>query len=359
MSPASRRKGSASRRSASTNADLETIAHIVVVLQENHTLDNYFGTYPGIDGTLGKGILLPRTRGGPPAVGPVHSATLAPVDLNHNWNSAHADYDAGKMDGFVYSEGSETTLAYFDRTDLPRYWAAADQYVLCDRYFTSVMTESAPNHLYLVAGTAGGLKNDAVPSALPFPPIFAQLDQKGVSWNVYSASSWYQSFEYVQKTPGARAHFRPPAAFASDLKGGALAEVSWVIGAAAGDEHPPANVRSGEAGVADGIINPLGQSPVWPSLALFVTWDCYGGFYDHVPPPQVDAFGYGFRVPCLIVSPYARAGFIDHTVNDHTSILKFIETRYGLSPLSSRDAQANGLAEAFDFASPPRSFAPV
>jgi phospholipase C len=111
--------------------------------------------------------------------------------------------------------------------------------------------------------------------------------------------------------------------------------------------------------VANGIINPLGRSPYWPSLALFLTWDDYGGFYDHVAPPQVDGEGYGFRVPCLMISPYSRAGFIDHTVNDHSSILKFIEVRFGLSPLSSRDAQANDFSEAFDLTSPPRAFTPV
>ncbi|MGA8603656.1 MAG: alkaline phosphatase family protein [Thermoplasmata archaeon] len=359
MVPQTRATHSTSLGSPASPRDVTAISKIVVVFQENHTLDNYFGTYPGIDGTLGKSILLPSTPGGPPSVGPVHSATVTPVDLNHSWNSAHADYDGGKMDGFVYSEGSPTTLSYFDRTDLPRYWAAADRYVLCDRYFTSVMTESAPNHLFLVAGTAGGLKDDSVPKTLPFPPIFEQLDQKGISWNVYSASKWLQSFDYVQKTPAARARFRTPAAFATDLASGNLSDVSWIIGAAGGDEHPPANIQTGEAGVADGIINAIGQSPFWPSTAVFITWDCYGGFYDHVPPAQVDAFGYGFRVPCLVISPFARSGFVDHTVNDHTSILKFIETRYGLSPLSTRDAQANGFAEAFDFVSPPRPFVPV
>jgi phospholipase C len=359
MPPRVRRPASNASASGPTGQGITAISKIVVVFQENHTLDNYFGTYPGVDGTAGKNLLLPPTIGGLPSVGPVHSTTVTPLDLNHNWNSAHADYDGGKMDGFVYSEGSETTLAYFDRSDIPRYWAAADRYVLCDRYFTSVMSESAPNHLFLVAGTAGGLKDDKVPATLPFPPIFQQLDQKGITWNVYSSSKWMQSFAYVRQTPAARARFKAPSAFASDLGAGALADVSWIIGAAAGDEHPPANIQTGEAGVADGVINALGRSPLWPSVAVFVTWDCYGGFYDHVPPPQVDAFGYGFRVPCLVVSPYARPAFIDHTVNDHTSILKFIETRYGLNPLTSRDAQANAFLEAFDFTSPPRPYEPI
>jgi phospholipase C len=341
---------------ASAPAVSSPIERIVVVLQENHTYDNYFGTYSRGDGTAGKGLSVPAVAQGPPSVAPSHSATLTPVDLNHNWSSAHADFDAGAMDGFVYSEGSPSTMAYFDGTDIPHYWAAADRYVLCDRYFTSAMTESAPNHLFLVAGTCGGLKDDRVPVTLPFPPVFQSLDGAGVSWKVYGFTSWYDRFAYVQGKPALKSRFAPVSQFSTDLKGNALPAVSWIVGAPGGDEHPPANVQAGENSVAQDIVNALGGSPYWPSVAVFVTWDDYGGFYDHVPPPAVDAFGYGFRVPCLIVSPYARPGFLDHTVNDHTSILKFVETRFGLAPLSTRDAAANDLSEAFDFASPPRPF---
>jgi phospholipase C len=336
-----------------------TISKIVVVFQENHTFDNYFGSYAGADGTAGKSFRLPVTPGAAPTVGPSHSPTLTPADLTHSWASAHTDYDDGLMDGFVYGEGSVGTLAYFDRSDLPRYWALADRHVLCDRYFTSAMTESAPNHLYLVAGTSGGIQNDRVPAILPFPPIFAQLDSRGVSWKVYGFTQWYERFAYVQQSPAAQRRFAAGSAFATDLAAGALADVSWIIGAPGGDEHPPSSVQAGQNSVADEILNPLGQSPYWPSLAAFVTWDCYGGFYDHVAPPQVDSFGYGFRVPCLVISPYARPGLVDHTTNDHTSILRFIEDRFGLSPLTTRDSSANGFGEAFDFASPPRPFIPV
>lgn len=335
------------------------ISKVVIALQENHTFDNYFGTYPNADGTVGKNIRLPPSPQGTPSLGPAHSPTLTPPDLNHNWNAAHLDYDAGKMDAFVYGEGSSGTLLYFDRSDLPHYWAMADSYVLCDRYFTSAMSESAPNHLFLVAGTCGGLKDDRVPASLNFPPIFAQLDAKGISWKVYGFTRWYESFSYVQQTPATKAKFAPASDFAPDLAGGRLSDVTWIVGAPGGSEHPPANVQAGASSVANDIVNALGRSPFWPSLACFVTWDDYGGFYDHVPPPQVDAFGYGFRVPCLVVSPYARAGFIDHQTNDHTSILKFIENRFGLQTLSSRDSAANDLSEAFDFTGPPRAFRPV
>jgi phospholipase C len=347
-------------KKAATASGLPAIKSIVIVLQENHTFDNYYGSYPGADGTAGKALCLPQSPGSGKCISPFHDTSLTPVDMNHSWSSAHADYDSGKMDGFVYSEGSEETMGYYDDQDIPRYWKAAESYVLCDRYFTSVMSESAPNHLYLVAGTAGGIVSDAIPKTLNFPPIFQQLDKAGVTWKVYGdTSSWFKSFAYVQGSPTAQANFEGAAAFSSDVKAGALSDVSWVIGAPGGDEHPPSNIHLGENSVADAIVNPVGQSSYWPSAAVLVTWDCYGGFFDHVPPPQVDQYGYGFRVPCLVVSPYAKAGYIDHTANDHTSVLKLIETRYGLSPLSTRDAAANNLSEAFDFTQAPRQFVPL
>ena len=341
-------------------ADSSPIQNIDIVLQESHTFDNYFGTYPGADGTAGKTYCLPDAPASKNCVAPYHDTSLTPVDMNHDWRAAHADYDSGKMDGFVYTEGNAETMGYYDGTDLPRYWKAAGSYVLCDRYFTSVMSESAPNHLFLLAGTAGGLTNDSVPRTLPFPPVFQGLDAAGVSWKVYSDTpSWYKSFAYVRDSPAAAGNFRSAASFASDAKAGRLSQVSWIIGAPGGDEHPSASIKSGENSVADDIVNVVGTTPYWSSAAIFVTWDDYGGFFDHVPPPQVDKYGYGFRVPCLVISPYAKTGFIDSTVNDHTSILKFVEVRYGLSPLSTRDAAANGLLEAFDFTQAPRPFVAI
>ncbi len=344
---------------ARTPEGIRELDRIVIVLQENHTLDNYFGTYPGADGLSGRTICLPNSPGASPCTAPFHSPTLTPRDLNHNWAAAHADYDGGSMDGFVYSEGSPGTMAYFDRKDLPRYWTAADRYVLCDRYFTSVMSESAPNHLYLVAGSSGGVRDDRVPVPLDVPCVFERLDARGVSWKVYGFTQWYESFRYVQGHPAVRSHFATADRFAADLAAGDLAEVTWVIGAPGGDEHPPKSVAAGSASVADTIVNPLGMSPFWPSLAVFVTWDDYGGFYDHVPPPQVDAFGYGFRVPCLVISPFARPGFIDHTVYDHTSILRLVEDRFCPGTLATRDASATPITGGLDFTRAARPFVPI
>ena len=332
------------------------IKNVIIVLQENHTFDNYFGAYPNAEGTAGKSICLPESQGTSKCIAPFHDSNLTPVDMNHNWRSAHEDYDAGRMDGFVYSEGNTETMGYYDGSDIPHYWNAARNYVLCDHYFTSVMSESAPNHLFLVAGTAGGLKDDNVPVSLKFPPIFQELDQRGISWKVYGFTKWYESFQYVQENPNARKNFETGSSFAQDLGSKNLSQVSWIIGAPGGDEHPPANVTTGSDSVANDIVNAVGASPYWGSSVVFVTWDDFGGFYDHVPPPQVDQFGYGFRVPCLIISPFSKAGFIDGTVSDHTSILRFVEDLFGVSPLSTRDKAANNLSGAFDFAQTPRKF---
>ena len=332
------------------------IEHIVVVLQENHTFDNYFGTYPGADGTAGSTIRLPSTLGGPPAVAPFHLTTRTPPDQNHDHAAAAADYHGGKLDGFVYTEGTPNTMGYFDRSDIPRYWAAADAYVLDERHFTSAMTESLPNHLFLVAGACAGILDDNPGTSIDIPPIFEPLDAQGISWKVYGFTQWYAKFAYVQANASARARLVPGSHFAQDLAAGALPSVSWVIGAPGGTEHPPQDIQTGQNSVADDIVNAVGTSAYWPTTAIFVTWDDFGGWYDHVPPPQVDAFGYGFRVPCLTISPYARSGALDPTVRDHASILKFVETRYGLPPLSTRDAAADDYAGAFDFAAPPRPF---
>jgi phospholipase C len=341
-------------------AALSAVKNIVVVFQENHTFDNYFGTYPGADGTASKNICLPQTPGSTVnCVAPFHDPNLTPIDMNHRFAAAHKAYDGGKMDAFVIAEGNRETMGFYDQRDLPHYWKAAQQYVLCDKYFSSVMSQSGPNHLFLVAGTAGGILDNHIPKTLNFPPIFEQLDKAGVSWKVYGFTSWLKSFAYVQKSPTAKANFAAASQFPKDVKAGKLKQVSWIIGAPGGDEHPPKNVQVGQNSVANDIVNNLGTSSYWNSVAIFATYDDYGGFYDHVAPPQVDQYGYGFRVPCLVISPYAKAGFIDSAVNDHTSILKFIEARYGLSSLSTRDAAASNMTEAFDFTKPARAFQPI
>jgi phospholipase C len=352
-------RSSATPTPSAVPTPLSAIKNIVVVLQENHSFDNYFGTFPGVDGTAGKNLCLPTAPGSTSCVSPFHNPNLAPSDMSHNSVAAHKDYDGGKMDAFVYTEGNQATMGFYNQGDLPHYWKAAQQYVLCDRYFTSAMTQSAPNHLYLVAGTSGGIISNPLPTSLKFPPIFQQLDKGAISWKVYGFNKYYKTFQYVQTSPTAKKKFSAATSFKNDVLQGNLSQISWIVGAPGGSEHPPQNIQNGSNSVANDIVNVLGASKYWGSVAIFVIWDCFGGFYDHVAPPQVDNFGYGFRAPCLVISPFAKSGFIDSTVNDHTSVLKFIENRYGLSPLSTRDKAANGMMEAFDFSKPARIFQPV
>ncbi len=238
----------------------DQIQNIVIVLQENHTFDCYFGTYPKADGTTGKSICLPTIQGGSNYISPFHLTNLAPPDIDHGWPAAHADYDGRKMDGFVYTEKNNEIVGYYDRTDLPHYWAAADNYVLCQRFFTSVMSQSAPNHLHLVAGTSGGIIDNKVPKTLTFPPIFQQLDRNKITWKVYGFATWYKSFEYVQKSSSAAKNFATAATFAKDLSSGNLPQISWIIGAPGGDEHSPKNIQAGENSVANDIVSNVGKS---------------------------------------------------------------------------------------------------
>ncbi|MDG6901267.1 MAG: alkaline phosphatase family protein [Nitrososphaerota archaeon] len=357
-----------------TGAASSLIKHVVIIVEENHTFDNYFGTYPGANGLNGS-VKVPLSPGQPATVSPFHIPGLTTAkDMCHTWNCAHVAYDNGRMDGFIQADGgSNLTMGYFDYRQIPYYWDYASQFVLMDNFYSSVMAPSLPNHLYLVAGQSGGLTGDArggmisftsnlvYNSTFHFPSIVNQLNAKGISWKYYAGgytflNNWnpMPAFESIKSSQSMLSLIADPSSFAPDVKAGKLASVSWLMPETDIDsEHPPYNVSLGEHAVVS-AINTVMQSPYWNSTAIFLTFDDYGGWYDHVPPPQVDGYGYGFRVPCLVISPYARQGTIDHFQSDFASILKFVETLYSLQPLSSRDAAASNMMEAFDFSQAPR-----
>jgi phospholipase C len=358
------------------------IEHILILYEENRTFDHYFGTYPGANG-LPLHTALPKTPGSNETVAPFHLTTTKTKDLDHSSRAARIAYDNGKMDGFVYVENSNLTMGYYDYRDLPYYWDYASKFVLMDNFYTSQMGPSLPNHLYLIAGQSGGLIDNPgrcqsreickepsrspyeLPSNLTFDfrNVMDELDSRGISWKYYNggredykdATYWnpLPSFESFKKNQSRLSHLAPNDQFLIDLANGNLAKVVWVIPKEEESDHPSADVKAGERYIVS-MINAIMQSKYWSSTAVFVTWDDYGGWYDHVPPPQIDAFGLGFRVPCLIISPYAKDGFVDHTQSEFTSILKFIETVHGLSPLTHRDTMASDMLEAFDFSQSPR-----
>ncbi|MFN8543748.1 MAG: alkaline phosphatase family protein [Candidatus Binatia bacterium] len=369
------------------------IETIVVLMQENRSFDHYFGRLHRMGQRRAEGEPItasnPDPTGGATPIGPFHQTEACEVaDLDHSWNGTHRSWNGGAMDGFTAvnvdpadATGSRT-MGYHTRKELPFYYRLYRDWAIGDRFFSALLSQTFPNRLYLLAGTSfGHIRNDFPPLADDFAQrsIFNLLDEAGVSWKVYySDLPVALLFGYVRNTR--RANVVPIASFFTDAQSGMLPQVAFVdpkfVGArnVENDEHPPANIQVGQRLVYD-LISVVGRSPQWPHAAIFLTYDEHGGYYDHVPPPPAcvpdaippllesgdvpGAFDrYGIRVPAVVVSPYARRRFVSHTVHDHTSILRFIETRFDLPALTRRDANADPMLELFDFAhqrtKPPR-----
>lgn len=374
----------AAPRTAAPPSPTTPIDHFVFLMQENHTFDNYFGTRPGVDG-IPAGTCMPVRRGhAQPCVKPFHLGELGSLDLDHSAEAFRVQYNNGRMDGFV--EGVSTqgkngslAMAYYDDRDLPYYWNIADEYVLFDRFFSSSNSGSIRNHMYRVTGSPGATgPAESIPSGGwgDIPTIFDRLEAAGISWKFY-VENYDPTITFRSRTSeedvdrGAQVIWVPLLAYAryvddprlfgkivdldqyyEDAAKGQLPAVSFI--APAGDsEHPPGSVRAGQTLVRT-LLTQLMRSPNWNSSAFLWSYDDWGGWYDHVPPPQVDKYGYGFRVPALMVSPYARRGYVDSTTLDFTSALKFIELNWRLKPLAERDGKAKTFLDAFDFDRPPR-----
>ncbi len=338
------------------------VEHILFVIQENHTYDNYFGTYPRGEG-FPQGHTVPLGPGHPQATAPFHFSFPLTHDIGHRYEQCRAAMNEGKMDGFVSAEGTVDTLGYYDRADLPNYWAYADRFTLCDRFFSSLAGPSLPNHLYTVAAQSGGVvrnMKDPPAQGFNFPTMVDLLGNSRISWKYYEGSPSPQAFHLWNPLPGfpsikqdreLMSHLVSNVEYFRDLRDGTLPQVAWLIPSMAESEHPPVNLQVGMWYVTT-LANALMKSPYWENTVMVVTWDDYGGFYDHVPPPQVDDYGFGPRVPTLVISPHARPGHIDHTVYDFTSVLKYIEERFELSSLTARDRDANSLSHALSVARP-------
>lgn len=257
----------------------------------------------------------------------------------------------------------KNTLSYYDWHQIPNYWEYARRYTLCDDFFSSLEGPSEPNHLYTVAAQSGGMVNNPPPNiagqdgVFTFPTMCDLLQKSHISWKYYDEkpnphkhSLWnpLPGFKQFQDDPALMSHLVSLNEFYQDAKNGTLPQVCWIVPTAVDSEHPPADAARGMWHVT-GIINAIMQSPAWKDTAIILTWDDYGGFYDHVTPPAVDEYGFGPRVPALIISPYARPGYISHTQYDFTSPLKLIEEQFDLMPLTARDQKANDLRDCFDF----------
>ncbi len=367
------------------------VNHIVVLMQENRSADSYLGhlnaLQPDYEAEPSSGNPDPLNPTGPPIV-PFHKTVYCESsDLNHSWNGEHQSYDNGAMDGFTAANdinsanadpndpNGSRTMGYYDQTDLPFYYGLYSTFATNDRYFQSVLSQTFPNRFYLYAGTSAGvIRNDV--SGSTQKSIFELLDANFVDWKVYTAQYPLSFpsilFKYVQDH--AAQHVFPIDQYYTDAASGHLPSVSFVdprfldSPTEESDEHPVSNVQVGQKFVSD-VVNALMQSPNWHDSAMFLTYDENGGFYDHVPPPAAPkpdnippnlkpgdvpgAFDrYGFRVPVAVISPYSKPAYVSHVVDDHTSILRFIEMRFGLPALTNRDANADPMGDMFDFSKP-------
>jgi phospholipase C len=319
------------------------IEHVIIIVKENHGFDNYFGTFPGADGQA-----MP------------HSQNPPPQDPDHRHPAwMHRDTVAIR--------------AQFTEKDIPAYFEYARQFTLCDRYFTDIAGPSSPNHLMLIAGDSPIIANPPryrLPQGtgtFDIPSLPARLDQAGKTWRNYNG----YAFDFITGLRGRNKFL--PGQFASDAAAGDLPTVSWVYAPHSQSEHPADPGESQKdpliGNVTHGMqwtvkqVEAVVRGGLWPKCAIFITWDDWGGWYDHVVPPLVERwqsttehpefngeqFRYGGRVPCLVLSPYAKSGYISHAQHSHVSLLKFVEQQFGLQPVNTRTTAADAMDDCFDF----------
>jgi phospholipase C len=324
----------------------DSIKHVLIACQENRTFDEYFGHYPRA-GKFGIPSNYSQPDGKESIAQPHHFSRPTSHDLAHDWQAIHNEWNKGAMNGFFTTDGPGA-LGYYDGTDLPYYYALADSFTLCGNYFCSILGPTVPNRLALVSGTAGGNTTDTLDAgSLDYPTIVDLLDAHNITWKCYNLGrdtgstpslEHFNALTFFKKWhDDLRLQFNEDD-YNADLHTGILPQVSFLITEKLISEHPPADIQVGQKKMAQ-VINALMASSAWKSSVLFLTYDEGGGFFDHVAPPQVDAYGLGFRVPMLVVSPYAMRGYVSGQLYEHSSILKFIERRFGLPSLASVNHQ--------------------
>jgi phospholipase C len=419
---------------ASSARGLGAIKHVIVIMQENRSFDSYFGTYPGADGIpVRKGV--PTVCNPNPRTGtcdkPYHDANDKNAGGPHAQSHAVADIDGGKMDGFIREAeqvrpcvgpqdvrcrpGAVDVMGYHDRRELPVYWSWADRFTLQDHMFEPNLGWSLPSHLFLVSGWSASCTNPRDPMSCrsnlnnfdkaagaardwAWTDLTYLLHRHHVSWayyvskggepdcadgevtcpprrqNVGTPSIWnpLPDFQTVHED-GETNHVQDVSRFMLAAKTNTLPAVAWIAPEQRTSEHPPALVSTGQRYVQN-LVQAVASSPAWKSTAIFLTWDDWGGFFDHVPPPAVDANGYGLRVPGLLISPYARRGYVDHQTLSFDAYLKFIEDvfigRRRIDPrtdgrpdprpmVRERAGMLGDLAREFDFSQTPAPPPPV
>jgi phospholipase C len=346
------------------------IEHVVVVMMENRSFDHFLGWVPGADGVQ-SGLEYLDKQGNPQQVFP-----LAPnyqnchlEDPDHSYGGGRIQFNDGANDGWLRASTDDNfPIGVYTQNDLSFYGGAVPAWTTFDRYFCAILGPTFPNRFYMHAAQTDRLSNSFDQSDLT--SIWDRLAAKGLS-----RRSYYSDLPVLALAGNRYTDISKPfPEFLADAAAGNLPNVAYVdprfIGEAQGisnDDHPLADIRNGQA-FLNQVYEAIVSSPNWADTVLFINYDEWGGFYDHVPPPlaplnETDALTgndgrLGFRVPCVMISPLARRGFVGHQQYDHTSILSLIEWRWGLDPLSERDATANNIAHALDFTRPKNLTAP-
>jgi phospholipase C len=317
--------------------------HVIISCQENRSFDHYFG-YAKWVGEYGPppGYFQPDGHGG--KVFPHHFTHLSTRDVDHSWVGTHAEWNHGLMDGFYTTDGNHC-MGYYTADELPFYYSLFEDSTLCANYFCSVMGPTWPNRFYLASGTSGGITTNGVWGfgVFDYPIILDLLEDAGITWKVYNigwdnvpsgnSDNVFVFWKRWAKDPRTRGKKQD---YYADLADGALPQVSFVIPSylKGHDEHPPAKVSVGMK-IQRRLITALRESSAWDTSAFVLTYDEGGGYFDHVSPPQIDAYGLGIRVPTWVVSPYAKPGHLEPRLYDHASTLKFIERVFDLPTLAS------------------------
>lgn len=351
------------------------IKHIVIIMQENRSFDDLFNGFPGAD-TAQTGIYHGK-------VVPLQPVSLGdPRDLAHSHTEWWKDWDYGKLDGF-----DSSGYAYVPQSDVSAYWNLASEYTIGDRMFQANTGPSFVAHQYMIAGQSGNADEnpsgniwgcDAAassrvaligPNGTDLPGVYPcfdystmadLLDAKHISWRYYAPGSTdgffiisaFQAIHHIRfGSDWTGKVVSPETAVLTHIQKNQLAQVTWIVPDFAHSDHP----GSGDEGPdwVTSIINAIGASTLWDSTAIFVSWDDWGGWYDHVNPPQVDQMGLGFRVPVLVISPYAKHGYVSHVTHESSGFLSYIENNFGLPNLGTRDATADPFSDCFDYTQQP------
>jgi phospholipase C len=341
---------------------------VIVIVMQNRSFDHLFGVYPGVDGIKPDVPGYSQTDSSGNVVTPFLLKQLDSGDVNHGREEYLRVWNKGAMDQYARFNG-RISMGHYDRTTpgIDKLWNWADRFALADKYFPSVMGSAPTNQLYMVAADSNGSATSKFPhygpctetpqdSPFTFKNVGDQMTEKNLDWKWFHErygdcddyTALQNPFQYFTSTQNSE-HLQEIQSFFDKLSQGTLPPLSFVQAALWNSMHSSGGPVNLGADWLHKLLQQIETSSVWPTVAVIVTWDESGGWWDHVPPPQVDGQGYGARVPLLVISPFAKKGYISHVQMDHVSILKFIQWNFKLEPLNDRNQLSNNILDMFQF----------